>query len=362
MISKTLQPGDLDRRTCLRWLGGALAFELLPRPVAGMTQTMTDSGHTLVLQDARFKRHDTGQGHPEQPARMDAVARALDELVRLDHAGLADRVEPLDPRIVTREELVRCHDEGYVALVEREIAAGREQLSTGDTAIGGSGSLEAARLAAGGLLEAVDRVVAGDARNAFCAVRPPGHHASSARGMGFCIFNSIAIAARHAQQVHGMEKVAVIDWDVHHGNGTQDIFYDDSSVFFFSTHQSPWYPGTGAANETGQGRGLGTTMNFPFPADTGRDRIIGAMQDALLPALRSFGPDLVLISAGFDSRRGDPLGQFRLTDEDFADMTRLLISFADEACEGRVVSVLEGGYNLEGLGRAVASHVTALAS
>ena len=346
--------GSTGRRTCLTWLGQAAVCATIPRVITGATQAMARPDTTALVQDARYKRHETGPGHPEQPARMDAVARALSA------AKFGKRTRPLQPRDVTSEELRRCHDDNYISLVEREVAAGPGQLSTGDTVIGGPASLDVARLAAGGVLAAVDAVVAGEARNAFCAVRPPGHHASSARGMGFCIFNNVALAARHAQRAHGLDKVAIVDWDVHHGNGTQDIFYDDPSVFFFSTHQSPWYPGTGAADETGRGRGLGTTLNVPVPSMTGRERIYGAIESRLLPALHTFRPDLLLISAGFDSRIGDPLGELRLTDRDFADMTTLLLEFADGACDGRVVSVLEGGYNLEGLGLAVVSHVEAL--
>ncbi len=202
----------------------------------------------------------------------------------------------------------------------------------------------------------------GAARNAFCAVRPPGHHANATRGMGFCLFNNIAIAARYAQRKFGIGRALIADWDVHHGNGTQDIFYADPSVFFFSTHQWPLYPGTGRANETGEGAGRGTTMNFPFPAGSGREEILGAVRNALIPAAREFQPELVLISAGFDSRIGDLLGQFTLTDDDFADLTRAVMEIADAHAGGRIVSVLEGGYNLGGLASAALSHVEALAA
>jgi acetoin utilization deacetylase AcuC-like enzyme len=200
----------------------------------------------------------------------------------------------------------------------------------------------------------------GKIRNAFCAVRPPGHHARPAQGMGFCLFNNIAIGARHAQKKHGAEKVLIVDWDVHHGNGTQDIFYDDGSVLFCSTHQAPWYPFTGWAEETGDGKGKQCTMNFPLPGGSGMKEIGGAFLDHLLPAAAKFKPDLVMISAGFDSRAGDPLGRFQLTDEDFAALTRHLMAFAAANCGGRLVSVLEGGYNLGGLASSVKTHVETL--
>ncbi len=232
-------------------------------------------------------------------------------------------------------------------------------LSTGDTQVGPE-SLEVALKAAGGVLNAIDAVIAGEARNAFCAVRPPGHHATAGRGMGFCIFNNVAVAARYAQKKHGLERVAIVDWDVHHGNGTQDIFYTDGAVFYFSTHQSPWYPGTGPANETGEGKGKGLTLNCPFPAGSGEAEIVGAFRHSFLPKMRDFKPELILLSSGFDSRLGDPLGEFTLSDGDFAVLTNIMLEVADQYSGGRVVSVLEGGYSLTGLAAAVKAHVEAL--
>ncbi len=268
------------------------------------------------------------------------------------HAAQSD----VPPRAATREELKLCHTPGYIDTAKRDVESGLPALSTGDTDICPR-SFDAALHAVGTCLNAADLVLQGRANNAFCIVRPPGHHATPDRGMGFCLFNNIAIAARYAQQKYGIGSVLIADWDVHHGNGTQDIFYDDPSVFFFSTHQSPWYPGTGGEHESD-----GTTMNCPFPAGSGRDEILGAFRNKLLPAMKDYRPDLVLISAGFDSRAGDPLGQFLLTDEDFAELTTLLREVADQHCNGRLISVLEGGYNLDGLTRAVAAHTKALSA
>jgi acetoin utilization deacetylase AcuC-like enzyme len=304
--------------------------------------------------DERCKKHITGPGHPESPARMDAVQRALRE------ANCADRLQPIAPLLCQDESILLCHSQAYLTRAVEDITKGYDLLSTGDTSICRD-TLEAARLAAGGVLAAVDAVVRGQVDNAFCAMRPPGHHATPTQGMGFCVFSNVAIAARYAQQQYGIGKVLIVDWDVHHGNGTQDVFYEDDSVFFFSTHQSPWYPGTGAASETGTGRGLGSTMNAPLPAGAGRKEVLGAFTHRLLPAVAKFKPELVFISAGFDSRAGDPLGGFLLTDDDFRDLTRMMLAVAEDYADGRLVSVLEGGYSLDGLRQAVQAHLETLA-
>lgn len=298
-----------------------------------------------------YKKHQTGLGHPESTRRIDAVMNAV-EAAKLD-------LQKIEPRRATREELQLCHTPEYVAIAERDVAAGLRQLSTGDTTIS-KDSYDTALLASGGILAAVDAVVAGTVKNAFCAVRPPGHHACPAKGMGFCLFNNIAIGARYAQKKHGIGKVLIADWDVHHGNGTQDIFYSDGSVLFFDTHQHPLYPGTGLADETGSGKGLGCVMNNPFPAGSGRAQIYRAFESRLLKAAEKFKPEFIFISAGFDSRIEDPLGSFTLNDDDFMELTRLVKKIAADHAGGRVVSVLEGGYNLDGLGKAAAAHVRAL--
>jgi acetoin utilization deacetylase AcuC-like enzyme len=305
---------------------------------------------TALLLDDLLMNHRTGYGHPECPERLAVIRKALDAF--RDLVILRSRKARLD-------EIALCHDPRYVEDVLKLIESGETELAGGDVSVCEE-SGEVALHAAGGLIEAVDTVLIGTVQNAFCAVRPPGHHARPAAAMGFCIFNNIAIAARHAQSRHGVERVAIVDWDVHHGNGTEEMFYSDGSVLYFSTHQWPWYPGTGHASETGEGKGAGLTINCPLPAGSGRDEILGAFRDRLLPALENYRPQLLLISAGFDSRVGDPLGQFRLTDKDFADLTRMLLDFAAGPCGGRVVSALEGGYNLSGLGEAVKFHVSQL--
>ncbi|HYP06180.1 MAG TPA: histone deacetylase [Bryobacteraceae bacterium] len=308
---------------------------------------------TALLLDSFYKQHVTGSGHPERPERYDAI------LSGLEREGLVKECARVERRSASEDEVAMAHAREYIAVAKRDIRSGAHDLSTGDTAVGPR-SLDVALDAVGGVLNAVDMVVGGRVKNAFCAVRPPGHHATALRGMGFCVFNNIAVAARYAQKKHGLARVLIADWDVHHGNGTQDIFYHDGSVYFFSTHQSPWYPGTGAAGETGEGSGKGSTLNCPFAAGAGRSEIVGALRERLIPAMDAFQPELVMISAGFDSRVGDPLGQFRLTDEDFADLTRMLMDVADKHAGGRVVSVLEGGYSLTGLAAGVASHVKTL--
>jgi acetoin utilization deacetylase AcuC-like enzyme len=304
---------------------------------------------TAFLADPIAKEHDPGPGHPEQPARWDAAIK-----------GLGNRpLRYTAPRAATMDELSLCHTRPYIAIAKRDVESGAHALSTGDTDINRR-SFDVALRAAGTCLNAVDLVMEGKADNAFCIVRPPGHHASAARGMGFCLFNNIAIAARYAQHKHSVDRVAIADWDVHHGNGTQDIFYEDGSVFFFSTHQSPWYPGTGDARETGEGAGKGCTLNCPFPAGAGKDQILGVLHDRFAAKMDEFKPDLLLISAGFDSRKGDPLGGFLLTDGDFSELTTVMRGIADKHARGRLVSILEGGYNLAGLTQAVYAHAHSL--
>ncbi len=308
---------------------------------------------TGLAADPAVKKHDPGPGHPERPERFTAI------MSRLEASGLAEKLLRLPVREATDDDLGLIHAREYISLVDREVLEKRRQLSTGDTDLS-SHAMESARVAAGSVLCAVEAVFSGTAVNAFCAVRPPGHHASAARGMGFCLFNNVAIAARYAQREYGAERVLIVDWDVHHGNGTQDVFYEDGSVLFFSTHQSPWYPGTGAASERGAGKGQGKIINCPFPAGTGPDQIVSAFKTRLLPAAREFQPDFILISAGFDSRINDPLGQFLLTDDAFRELTGMITDLAAEYCDGRLVSVLEGGYSLEGLAMASEAHVRGL--
>ena len=339
-----------SRRTFLRQASGALLS------LAGASlPSAAQSPMTQVFYDPATLRHEPAGDHPERPKRLDAVMNAVRGLERQGRLSVAA------PRPATEDEILLVHTPQYLRLVRTEIATGLRSLSTGDTEIS-SGSFAAALAAAGTVVSAVDAVMGGRARNAFCAVRPPGHHASQGRGMGFCIFNNIAIGARHAARRYGVERILIADWDVHHGNGTQEVFWSDGSVLFFDTHLHPWYPGTGTAAETGEGKGRGLMMNRPFPAGAGRSEILGAYRTDLVPAAERFKPELVMISAGFDSRAGDPLGQFTLTDADFSELTGVVAEIARQHARGRVVSVLEGGYALDGLTRAIDAHVGRLSA
>jgi acetoin utilization deacetylase AcuC-like enzyme len=255
---------------------------------------------------------------------------------------------------------MRCHNTRLIEQIRSLCERGMPSLDL-DTAICPE-SYEVARLAAGAATVAVDQVFNGDSTNAMALVRPPGHHASSNRAMGFCLFNNAAVAARYAQVHYGADRVLIIDWDVHHGNGTQDIFYRDPSVFYFSTHQYPYYPGTGSAGERGIDKGEGTTLNIPLAEGTSASAHREVFADALKAIEKIFPPDLIIISAGFDSRRGDPLGGLMLEDRDFQEMTRQVMDMADRNGSCRVVSVLEGGYNLATLGETVRTHIAALAA
>lgn len=337
----------MKRREFLIGTLGATVLFLTPRTVDGDEE---EKEKVCFLYDDIYLRHDTGKGHPERPLRLKAIHKAVKKAEWHEDLFL-EEAKKADLEVVSL-----VHDKKYIETVEKECQAGRNTISTGDTAICKE-SYSVALKAVGGVLASVDSVFSGRAKNAFCAVRPPGHHASQKRGMGFCLFNNIAIAARYAQKKHKIERVLIADWDVHHGNGTQDIFYEDNTVFFMSTHQSPWYPWTGKHEETGKGRGKGYTMNRPFPAGSGNKDIIGAFKDDLLPAAKKFKPGLTLISAGFDSRAGDPLGRFKIDDRGFRELTKIMLEIATIAGDGKLISILEGGYNLRGLAAAVVAHM-----
>ncbi|HEX8071656.1 MAG TPA: histone deacetylase [Pyrinomonadaceae bacterium] len=311
---------------------------------------------TAIVHHPVFEQHDTGPGHPERPERYTVVMDAL----RAD-AELWGGLLELSAPAAARGTVQAAHTPQHFKRVERAVSEGLGYLDA-DTIVS-LRSLDAALHAAGGACRAVDAVMTGEAQNAFLPVRPPGHHATQERAMGFCLFNTVAVAARYAQSRYPeVERVAVVDWDVHHGNGTQGIFYDDPTVFFFSTHQYPWYPGTGARGETGQGRGRGYTLNVPVRARTPADEQRRMFDAALEEIAARFTPDLLIVSAGFDAHLGDPLGQLRLEDEDFTALTRTVKEWAARTCQGRVISCLEGGYNLQTLGATVRAHVRALAA
>ncbi|NWK56762.1 histone deacetylase [Verrucomicrobiaceae bacterium N1E253] len=313
------------------------------------------TAQTGILYDTRYTEHDTGDLHPENAERYVAVMHSLKGL-RQENRDRLSRLGWIPAEI---GDVLLCHEAWYHDVVRMDVDQFAEVLRTGDTAICPE-SYDVAMAAVGASLSAVDAVCEGGLANAFAAVRPPGHHASQGKGMGFCIFNNVAIAARHAQKRHGMKRVAILDWDVHHGNGTQDIFYDDASVLFVSSHEEDLFPHTGSPEETGGGEGVGLTANFPVASGVGGDVLLPLWRDKIGPLVLDFNPDLIVISAGFDARVDDPVGMLALTDQDFAELTGMVCAWADACCDGRVVSILEGGYDPQGLASAVNAHVGAL--
>jgi acetoin utilization deacetylase AcuC-like enzyme len=308
---------------------------------------------TLLFRDPLFQQHQTGQ-HPERPQRL----RAIDE--RLDRAGLSARCPPGTYQPLTEEQVRRVHDIAVVAAVKEVAEEGGGRLDP-DTVVSPE-SYRVALAAAGACCAAVDAVLRGDGRTALCLVRPPGHHATPERSMGFCLFNNIALAARHARDAHGLTRVLIVDWDVHHGNGTQDVFYEDPAVVFYSIHRygHGFYPGTGSAAETGSGPGLGHTFNAPIRFGTSRKDYLAHFTNVLERGAERSKPELVLLSAGFDAHARDPIGSLGLEVEDFAELSRRVLDVARTHAGGRLVSCLEGGYDLEALAESVEAHLNEL--
>jgi acetoin utilization deacetylase AcuC-like enzyme len=305
-------------------------------------------GKTSFLYNPLYLKHDT-HSHPENSGRLEAIYGKVQD------SDIYQDLTFTEPRQATAEQIARNHDAGYIERVSTAWAEGMSNLDA-DTVIS-KDSYEAAVLAAGAGLTAVDLVVDGNADNAFCAVRPPGHHAEQDRAMGFCLFNNVAIAARYAIEEKELNRVFIFDWDVHHGNGTQHSFYNDPSVYYASAHQYPFYPGTGDADETGSGDGLGTTLNFPMRAYSGDEDYMDHIENKLIPEMIRFKPDLIIISAGFDAHQRDPLANIELTTECFGDMTDRIKLAADEICGGRLISMLEGGYDYQALSDSVLTHL-----
>ena len=303
--------------------------------------------------DALFESHDTGPGHAEHPGRL----RHIREL--FESSGLAARCTRIEPRVAGDTDLQRAHDADYIARVELACSSGERLIDSTDTAIC-EASAVIARQAAGALGSLCDGVASAKLDRGFAVIRPPGHHAEARLAMGFCLFNNVVVAARRLQAEHGIARVFILDWDVHHGNGTQHILEDDPTVFYASVHQWPLYPGTGAASERGVGPGEGTTLNCPLPPGAGSSEFLGAIQNTIVPAALRFDPDFVLISAGFDAHRDDPLAALEVDTETFGEATRALLDLAGECCKGRLVSVLEGGYDLNALGASAKLHLETL--
>ncbi len=306
----------------------------------------------LVL-DPCFEEHDTGSGHPERPARLERVRRDLDD------SGLKDRCRIVQPTPANDGQLRLVHDPDYIRRVVDTCETGQTALDSADTAVCPS-SERIARLAAGSLISLTRAVAGGELSRGFAALRPPGHHAERDRAMGFCLYNNVAVAARNLTQNEGLARVLIVDWDVHHGNGTQHIFEEAPDIFFFSVHQWPLYPGTGAREERGRGKGRGATLNCPLPPGSGDEAFLGTLRDELVEAAEQFRPEFVLVSAGFDAHRADPLANLEVSTQAYAAATRIVCDVAGRFAGGRLVSTLEGGYDLDALGDSVKAHLEVL--
>lgn len=314
--------------------------------------TKSRSRRTGLIYHEDYLLHLAGTWHPESPERLRSI---IDHLIA---TKLIDQLVPIAPYPAPIEWIATIHTPEYIDFIEQACAQGDTSLDA-DTGIGVQ-SYRIARLAVGGALAAADAIMQRQIDNAFAAIRPPGHHAEKNQAMGFCLFNNVAILARYLQRKYQLEKIFIIDWDVHHGNGTQNAFYDDPTVFYFSIHQWPHYPGTGRSIERGIGPGEGYTLNVPLTAGHGNDDYIQAFETQMVPAARLFKPDFFLISAGFDAHLNDPLAGMQLTEQGYARLTRIVVDLADELCDGRLISLLEGGYHLESLSRSVAAHLHVL--
>lgn len=299
-----------------------------------------------------YLKHDSGENHPESARRLSSL------MDHLEKKGLSSKLKSVQPYHAPVEWVETVHDPHYIKAVEKACRNGGGMLDP-DTHVGKE-SFQIALLAAGGVMAAVDAVMEKKIKNAFCAVRPPGHHAERDRAMGFCIFNNVAVGARYAQKKFGLKKILIVDWDVHHGNGTQNIFFGDPSVYYFSIHQFPHYPGTGSENEVGEGEGEGYTYNMPMFAGSGDLEYIEAFEHIFYPLASKFSPDFILISAGFDAHKQDPLATINLSEDGYRGMTEVIAKLASDHAEGRLVSVLEGGYSIKSLSASVERHVLAL--
>ena len=315
---------------------------------------MTQVTQVGLITHPDYLTHQTGLTHPERPERLRAITDHLTQ------CGLMKDLTLLAPRRAETAWIEQIHSPSYIHRVEEYCRGGRAIIDSMDTEISAR-SYDVSLLAAGGALAAADAILEGRVSSAFCAVRPPGHHALKDVAMGFCLFNNVAITARYLQRHHGLKRILIIDWDVHHGNGTQDVFYDDPTVLFFSIHQYPFYPGTGSRGETGEGAGAGFTINAPMEAGRGDDDYLRIFEKDLGPRVSRFAPDFILISAGFDAHHADPLAGMNLTEGGYRRLTAVVRSWAGDLCGGRILSMLEGGYDLAATARSVESHLTGLA-